>query len=54
MLIYLNFSNILKANVEEDIDWWCKFYSSLGENKKSGSYAAKGYEKITVKHFSLY
>ena len=49
LIIFLNL--VLKANVEEDIDWWCKFYSSLGENKKSGSYAAKGYEKITVIHF---
>lgn len=34
--------------VEEDIDWWCKFFASLGEIKKCGSYLAKGYEKITV------
>jgi hypothetical protein len=36
------------AIVEEDIDWWCKFFASLGETKKCGSYLSKGYEKITV------
>ena len=33
---------------EEDIDWWCKLYASLGEDRKCGSYLKKGYEKITV------
>jgi hypothetical protein len=33
---------------EEDIDWWCKFYVSLGEIKKSGNYLQKGYEKLQV------
>jgi myoferlin len=36
------------AVIEEDIDWWCKFYASLGEIKKCGSYLKKKYEKITV------
>jgi hypothetical protein len=34
--------------IEEDIDWWCKFYASLGEFKKCGSYIQKGYEKLKV------
>ena len=35
--------------IEEDIDWWCKFYASTGDRKKCGSYLMKGYEKLTVR-----
>lgn len=43
-----NYNAVDLAFVEEDIDWWCKFFASLGEVKKCGSYLTKGYEKITV------
>jgi hypothetical protein len=43
-----NFGATDLSVAEDDIDWWCKFYASLGEMKKCGSYLAKGYEKITV------
>ncbi|CAF3822313.1 unnamed protein product [Adineta steineri] len=34
--------------VEEDIDWWSKYYASKGELNKCGSYVQKGYEALTI------
>ncbi|CAF4514045.1 unnamed protein product [Rotaria socialis] len=34
--------------VEEDIDWWSKYYASKGDFNKCGSYAQKGYETISI------
>lgn len=34
--------------VEEDIDWWSKFFASIGEMDKAGQYLEKGYDKIMV------
>ncbi|XP_048584840.1 myoferlin isoform X2 [Nematostella vectensis] len=34
--------------VEEDIDWWSKFYASIGDMDKAGQYLDKGYDKIMV------
>ncbi|KAI3388907.1 hypothetical protein SNEBB_006737 [Seison nebaliae] len=36
------------ATIEEDIDWWSKFYASIGDTKRCGTYEEKGYEKIKV------
>ncbi|XP_068709292.1 myoferlin-like isoform X2 [Montipora foliosa] len=33
---------------DEDIDWWSKFYASVGDNDKAGVYLDKGYDKIMV------
>ena len=33
---------------EEDIDWWSKYYASIGELEKCKSYLEKGYDKIQV------
>lgn len=38
----------IKNYVEEDIDWWSKFYASLGQTNKCGSYLEKKYEKLKV------
>ncbi|CAF0722705.1 unnamed protein product [Brachionus calyciflorus] len=38
---------------EEDIDWWCKYYASLGEIRKAGSYLDKGYEIIKIYHHEI-
>ncbi|CAF0934963.1 unnamed protein product [Rotaria sordida] len=34
--------------VEDDIDWWSKYYASKGETNKCGSYTQKGYETLTI------
>lgn len=39
--------------VEEDIDWWCKYFISIGDKKKSGTYSEKGYECIQVLYFNF-
>uniref|UniRef100_A0A8C8ZMP2 Myoferlin n=1 Tax=Prolemur simus TaxID=1328070 RepID=A0A8C8ZMP2_PROSS len=33
---------------EEVVDWWSKFYASLGEHEKCGQYIQKGYSKLKV------
>ena len=35
--------------VEEDIDWWSKYYASIGDYDKSGDYIERGYDKIIVR-----
>lgn len=39
--------------VDDDIDWWSKYYASKGEFNKSGSYVKKGFETLTVRERSL-
>ncbi|CAF3639300.1 unnamed protein product [Adineta steineri] len=34
--------------IEDDIDWWSKYYASKGELNKCGTYIAKGYETLTI------
>ena len=38
----------LQELLEEDIDWWSKFYASLGDYEKCGDYIIQGYDKIMV------
>ncbi|XP_070697288.1 myoferlin [Pempheris klunzingeri] len=33
---------------EEAVDWWSKFYSSIGEQEKCGPYLKKGYDTLQV------
>lgn len=33
---------------DEDIDWWSKFFTSVGDNDKAGAYLEKGYDKMMV------
>ena len=35
--------------VEEDIDWWSKYYASIGDYDKSGDYIERGYDKLIVR-----
>ena len=32
----------------EDIDWWSKYYASIGDTEKCAKYLEKGMDKITV------
>ncbi|XP_066534334.1 myoferlin isoform X2 [Hoplias malabaricus] len=34
--------------VEEAVDWWSKFFASIGEHEKCGPYLQKGYATLTV------
>ncbi|XP_015201883.2 myoferlin isoform X1 [Lepisosteus oculatus] len=33
---------------KETVDWWSKFYSSIGEHEKCGPYLQKGYDSLKV------
>ncbi|KAI5606264.1 myoferlin [Silurus asotus] len=39
---------IIQSQVEEAVDWWSKFYASIGEHDKCGPYLQKGYSTLTV------
>ncbi|XP_043568406.1 myoferlin isoform X1 [Chiloscyllium plagiosum] len=36
------------AKEEEAIDWWSKFYASIGEHERCGTYIQKGYDTLKV------
>ncbi|GAA6086331.1 myoferlin isoform X1 [Tachysurus ichikawai] len=38
---------------KETIDWWSKFYASIGEHEKCGPYLQKGYDTLKVFNFEL-
>lgn len=33
---------------DEFLDWWSKFYASIGDEGKCGEYLNKGHQKMTV------
>lgn len=38
---------------KETVDWWSKFYASVGDQEKCGPYLTKGYDTLKVSfHFS--
>uniref|UniRef100_A0A669Q0X6 Myoferlin n=1 Tax=Phasianus colchicus TaxID=9054 RepID=A0A669Q0X6_PHACC len=42
-------SDYLRSKTEEEIvDWWSKFYASIGEHEKCGQYITKGYDILKV------
>ncbi|XP_070833559.1 myoferlin isoform X2 [Chaetodon trifascialis] len=44
---------IMKTEEEEAVDWWSKFYASIGEQEKCGPYLKKGYDKLQVYNSEL-
>ncbi|XP_028983374.1 myoferlin [Betta splendens] len=38
---------------EETVDWWSKFYASVGEREKCGPYLKKGYDRLQVYNCEL-
>lgn len=38
----------LTEKEEEIVDWWSKFYASIGEHDKCGQYITKGYDTLKV------
>lgn len=45
----LTLISLEKKIVEDDIDWWSKYYASQGQLTKCGYYLKKGYETLTVR-----
>uniref|UniRef100_A0A668AE82 Myoferlin n=1 Tax=Myripristis murdjan TaxID=586833 RepID=A0A668AE82_9TELE len=39
---------LLEAQEKETVDWWSKFYASIGDQEKCGPYLKKGYDTLTV------
>ncbi|KAM7381891.1 hypothetical protein PAMA_012647 [Pampus argenteus] len=39
---------LLEAQEKETVDWWSKFYASIGEQEKCGPYLKKGYDTLKV------
>ncbi|KAM6997545.1 myoferlin [Tautogolabrus adspersus] len=44
---------IMKTEEEEAVDWWSKFYASIGDQEKCGPYLKKGYDKLQVYNCEL-
>ncbi|XP_012735941.2 myoferlin [Fundulus heteroclitus] len=44
---------ILKTQEEEAVDWWSKFYASIGDHEKCGPYLKLGYDKLQVYNTEL-
>ncbi|XP_029933511.1 myoferlin-like isoform X2 [Myripristis murdjan] len=38
----------LAEKEKETVDWWSKFYASIGDQEKCGPYLKKGYDTLTV------
>uniref|UniRef100_A0A7N6AWG0 C2 domain-containing protein n=1 Tax=Anabas testudineus TaxID=64144 RepID=A0A7N6AWG0_ANATE len=41
-------TSFIHLREEETVDWWSKFYASVGEQEKCGPYLKKGYDTLQV------
>ncbi|XP_044153214.1 myoferlin isoform X8 [Bufo gargarizans] len=46
-------ANQLQEKEDEVVDWWSKYYSSIGEPEKCGQYLQKGYDTLKVYNCEL-
>uniref|UniRef100_A0A3B3ZKA4 C2 domain-containing protein n=1 Tax=Periophthalmus magnuspinnatus TaxID=409849 RepID=A0A3B3ZKA4_9GOBI len=44
---------LLEAQEKETVDWWSKFYASMGDQEKCGPYLKKGYDTLKVYNCGL-
>ncbi|KAL7990477.1 hypothetical protein Chor_013907, partial [Crotalus horridus] len=44
---------LLTAQEKEVVDWWSKFYASIGDTEKCGQYVQKGYDTLKVYNCEL-
>lgn len=43
----------LNLQEKETVDWWSKFYASVGDQERCGPYLKKGYDTLKVSLFSI-
>uniref|UniRef100_A0A3B3XGF9 C2 domain-containing protein n=1 Tax=Poecilia mexicana TaxID=48701 RepID=A0A3B3XGF9_9TELE len=48
VVIDIEEGNVLKTQEDEAVDWWSKFYASVGQHEKCGPYLKLGYDKLQV------
>lgn len=48
-MFHFMFQKEKKEVSEEFLDWWSKFFASIGDEEKCGEYLNKGYKKMTVR-----
>nr|XP_057917197.1 myoferlin-like isoform X2 [Doryrhamphus excisus] len=44
---------LLEAQEKQTVDWWSKFYASVGDQERSGPYLKKGYDTLKVYNCEL-
>lgn len=47
-IMTMKLSILLTLQEKETVDWWSKFYASVGESEKCRPYLDKGYDTLEV------